>query len=76
MLVVRVTENVRAVQSSYYSSCPCPAAQRERERAHVLLPRLGKFAFALQFAMFALGVLANIVLTKAVDMARVIGGVS
>jgi hypothetical protein len=23
MLVVRVTENVRAVQSSYYSSCPC-----------------------------------------------------
>jgi hypothetical protein len=22
MLVVRVTENVRAVQSSYYSSCP------------------------------------------------------
>jgi hypothetical protein len=24
MLVVRVTENVRAVQSSYYSSCPCP----------------------------------------------------
>jgi hypothetical protein len=25
MLVVRVTENVRAVQSSYYSSCPCTA---------------------------------------------------
>jgi hypothetical protein len=25
MLVVRVTENVRAVQSSYYSSCPCPS---------------------------------------------------
>jgi hypothetical protein len=25
MLVVRVTENVRAVQSSYYSSCPCLA---------------------------------------------------
>jgi hypothetical protein len=24
MLVFRVTENVRAVQSSYYSSCPCP----------------------------------------------------
>jgi hypothetical protein len=24
MLVVRVTENVRAVQSSYYSSCPWP----------------------------------------------------
>jgi hypothetical protein len=23
MLVVRVTENVGAVQSSYYSSCPC-----------------------------------------------------
>jgi hypothetical protein len=23
MLVVRATENVRAVQSSYYSSCPC-----------------------------------------------------
>jgi hypothetical protein len=23
MLVVRVTENVRAVQFSYYSSCPC-----------------------------------------------------
>jgi hypothetical protein len=23
MLVVRVTENFRAVQSSYYSSCPC-----------------------------------------------------
>jgi hypothetical protein len=23
MLVVRITENVRAVQSSYYSSCPC-----------------------------------------------------
>jgi hypothetical protein len=23
MLVVRVSENVRAVQSSYYSSCPC-----------------------------------------------------
>jgi hypothetical protein len=22
MLVVRVTENIRAVQSSYYSSCP------------------------------------------------------
>jgi hypothetical protein len=29
MLVVRVTENVRAVQSSYYSSCPC--AMRESE---------------------------------------------
>jgi hypothetical protein len=23
MLVVRVTENVRAVQYSYYSNCPC-----------------------------------------------------
>jgi hypothetical protein len=23
MLIVRVTENIRAVQSSYYSSCPC-----------------------------------------------------
>jgi hypothetical protein len=27
MLVVRVTENVRAVQSSYYSSCPCAVQQ-------------------------------------------------
>jgi hypothetical protein len=27
MLVVRVTENVRAVQSSYYSSCPCTTTQ-------------------------------------------------
>jgi hypothetical protein len=27
MLVVRVTENFRAVQSSYYSSCPCLSTQ-------------------------------------------------
>jgi hypothetical protein len=27
MLVVRVTENVLAVQSSYYSSCPCIMSQ-------------------------------------------------
>jgi hypothetical protein len=29
MLVVRVTENVRAVQSSYYSSCPCLGSPNE-----------------------------------------------
>jgi hypothetical protein len=33
MLVVRVTENVRAVQSSYYSSCPC-IGKGAVERAH------------------------------------------
>jgi hypothetical protein len=27
MLSVRVTENVRSVQSSYYSSCPCTVSQ-------------------------------------------------
>jgi hypothetical protein len=28
VLVARVTENVRAVQSSYYSSCPCSRSRR------------------------------------------------
>jgi hypothetical protein len=29
MLVVRVTKNVRAVQSSYYSGCPCVNTSRK-----------------------------------------------
>jgi hypothetical protein len=29
MLVVRVIENVRAVQSSYYSSCPCAGLHKK-----------------------------------------------
>jgi hypothetical protein len=36
MLVVRVTKNVRAVQSSYYSSCPwCTPPGRAEESTHV-----------------------------------------
>jgi hypothetical protein len=42
MPVVRVTENVRAVQSSYYSSCPCPTKQ-----ARAILRK-----FCLSFAYF------------------------
>jgi hypothetical protein len=34
MLVVRVTENVRAVQSSYYSSCPCADIRSGHGRHH------------------------------------------
>jgi hypothetical protein len=33
MLVVRVTENLRAVQSSYYSSCPCVQLQHMKNLA-------------------------------------------
>jgi hypothetical protein len=49
MLVVRVTENVRAVQSSYYSSCPWVMSLRH--------PTLGimDFTVRLRAVMAALG---------------------
>jgi hypothetical protein len=44
MLVVRVTENVRAFQSSYYSSCPCleltwPAGAK-REKFEIIFDQI------------------------------------
>jgi hypothetical protein len=45
MLVVRVTENVRAVQSSYYSSCPWPSKRTNR----LALPYTSRTTVMLSF---------------------------